>query len=316
MSGAVYVSSAAYVSGAVYVYGLTAACLLGLGFVLQQHAAQRAPLADMLSFRLLLDLVRDRVWLGGIACMVAGQIFGVLALARGDVSRVEPLLATNLIFAVVLARRISGQRLGWTGWIGVALLSGGVTAFIVAAQPKAASAPVGAVQQGLVIASLLAASLILVVIAKHLRLVKEPPLLAAAGGLLYGIQDALTRMATGIFSAGGLLSLLTAWQPYAVVALAVTGLLLVQSAFEAGPLRMSLPALTAAEPIAGIVCGIGLLGDQLRVTPTALAWEIAGLTAVIIGVLLLGMHPALPSGTAGPDNARGASPEGRLPRPD
>ena len=74
--------------------------------------------------------------------------------------------------------------------------------------------------------------------------------------------------------------------------------------------------MTAAEPIAGIVCGIGLLGDQLRVTPTALAWEIAGLTAVIIGVLLLGMHPALPSGTAGPDSARGASSEGRLPRPD
>lgn len=285
-------------SGAVYAYGLAAACLLGLGFVLQQHAAQRAPLADMLSFRLLVDLVRDRVWLAGIACMVAGQIFGVFALARGDVSSVEPLLATNLLFAVILAGRLSGQRLGWSGWIGVALLSGGVTAFIVVAQPEAASAPVGAVRQGLVIALLLAVSLILVVIAKHLKLIKEPPLLAAAGGLLYGIQDALTRMATGIFSAGSLPALVTAWQPYAVVALAVTGLMLVQSAFEAGPLRMSLPALTAAEPIAGIACGIGLLGDRLRVTPTALAWEIAGLTAVVIGVLLLGRHPAMPTGAA------------------
>jgi drug/metabolite transporter (DMT)-like permease len=299
------------VPGAVYAYGLAAACLLGLGFVLQQHAAQRAPLADMLSFRLLLDLVRDRVWLAGIACMVAGQIFGVLALARGDVSRVEPLLATNLLFAMALARRLSGQRLGWSGWIGVALLSGGVAAFIVAAQPKPAKAPVGAVQQGLVLAVLIAVSLVLVVIAKHLRLIKEPPLLAAAGGLLYGIQDALTRMATGIFSADGLLALLTTWQPYTVVALAVTGLMLVQSAFEAGPLRMSLPALTAAEPIAGIACGIGLLGDRLRVTPIALTWEITGLTAVVIGVLLLGRHPAMPAGAAGGDDARGTPAESR-----
>lgn len=287
-------------SGAVYAFGLAAACLLGLGFVLQQHAAQRAPLADMLSFRLLLDLVRDRLWLAGIACMVAGQIFGVFALARGHVSSVEPLLATNLLFAVILARWLSGQRLGWSGWIGVALLSGGVTAFIVAAQPKGATAPVGAVRQVLVIALLLAVSLILVIIAKHLRLIKEPPLLAAAGGLLYGIQDALTRMSTSIFSAGSLLALVTSWQPYAVVALAVTGLMLVQSAFEAGPLRMSLPALTAAEPIAGIACGIGLLGDQLRVTPTALAWQVAGLIAVVIGVLLLGRHPAMPTGGSGP----------------
>ena len=295
-------------SGAVYAYGLAAACLLGLGFVLQQHAAQRAPLADMLSFRLLLDLVRDRVWLAGIGCMVAGQIFGVLALAKGDVSRVEPLLATNLLFAMALARRLSGQRLGWSGWIGVALLSGGVAAFIVAAQPNAARVPVGAVQQGLVLAVLLAVSLVLVVIAKHLRLIKEPPLLAAAGGLLYGIQDALTRMATGIFSAGSLLVLLTTWQPYTIVALAVTGLLLVQSAFEAGPLRMSLPALTAAEPIAGIACGIGLLGDRLRVTPSALTWEITGLIAVVIGVLLLGRHPAMPTGTAGPDTSGAQQP--------
>ncbi|GAA3071271.1 DMT family transporter [Streptomyces glomeratus] len=290
-------------SGSVYAYGLAAACLLGLGFVLQQRAAQRAPLADMLRFRLLLDLVRDRVWLAGIGCMVAGQIFGVLALAKGDVSRVEPLLATNLLFAMALARRLSGQRLGWSGWIGVALLSGGVTAFIVASQPEAAKAPVGAVQQGLVLASLLGASMVMVVIAKHLRLVKEPPLLAAAGGLLYGIQDALTRMATGTFSAGGVLALLTTWQPYTVVALAVTGLLLVQSAFEAGLLRMSLPALTAAEPIAGIACGIGLLGDRLRVTPTALAWEVTGLVAVVVGVLLLGRHPAMPAGTAREDDA-------------
>ena len=298
-------------SGSVYAYGLAAACLLGLGFVLQQRAAQRAPLADMLRFRLLLDLVRDRVWLAGIGCMVAGQIFGVLALAKGDVSRVEPLLATNLLFAMALARRLSGQRLGWSGWTGVALLSGGVAAFIVAAQPKAAQAPVGALQQGLVLAVLLGVSLVLVVIAKHLRLIKEPPLLAAAGGLLYGIQDALTRMATGIFSAGRLLALVTTWQPYTIVALAVTGLLLVQSAFEAGPLRMSLPALTAAEPIAGIVCGIGLLGDRLRVTPSALAWEITGLIAVVIGVLLLGRHPAMPTGTPGTDNGREAPADGR-----
>ena len=63
---------------------------------------------------------------------------------------------------------------------------------------------------------------------------------------------------------------MTGWQPYAVLVLGVTGLLLVQSAFEAGPLRMSLPALTAAQPLAGIVCGIGFLGD--RCAPTRAHW--------------------------------------------
>jgi hypothetical protein len=65
------------------------------------------------------------------------------------------------------------------------------------------------------------------------------------------------------------------------------------------PLRMSLPSLTAAQPIAGIVCGVGFLGDRLRFTPGALAWEATGLLAIVVGVVLLGRHPAMPAGTAG-----------------
>ena len=45
-------------------------------------------------------------------------------------------------------------------------------------------------------------------------------------------------------------ALCLAWQPYALVVLGFAGLILVQSAFETAPLRMSLPALTAAEPLA------------------------------------------------------------------
>ncbi|AXI81752.1 DMT family transporter [Peterkaempfera bronchialis] len=283
----------------VYVYSLIAACLLGLGFVLQQHAAERAPLRDLLSFRLLLDLVKVPLWLWGIGCMVLGQVFSVLALARGDLSRVEPLLATNLIFAMALARWRGGQRLGFSGWAGVALLSGGVAAFIVAGAPEGGSAEVSALRHWLVVGLVVGAALLLVAVARHLRLVEEPPLLAAAAGLLYGLQDALTRTSSRIAGDSGLAALLVTWQPYTIVALAVTGLLLVQSAFEAGELRMSLPALTAAEPLAGIACGIGFLGDRLRVTPAALAWQVAGLAAVVTGVFVLGRHPALPTSRGG-----------------
>lgn len=280
----------------VYLYGVVAACLLGLGFVLQQHAAREAPLTDILSFRLLLDLVRVPLWLSGIACMVAGQIFSVVALSQGDLSRIEPLLATNLLFAMVLARWLSGERLGLSGWSGVLLLSGGVAAFIIAGQPHGSDAHISALRHWLVFGSIVGIALLLVLTARHLRLVAAPPLLAAAAGALYGLQDALTRVSTSIAGSDGIGELLVSWQPYVVVALAVTGLMLVQSAFEAGPLRMSLPALTAAEPIAGIACGIGFLGDRIRVTPAALTGELLGLAAVLTGVFLLGHHPAMPTG--------------------
>ncbi|WP_264924399.1 DMT family transporter [Streptomyces sp. A012304] len=282
----------------VLVLAVSAACCLGFGFVLQQNAAQKAPRADFLSPRLLLDLVRVPRWLGGIGLMVVGMALGAVALGNGEISLVEPLLATNLLFALALSRHQTKQPLGRQGWAGLLLLAGGVSAFIVAGEPRGGSAGAHPLRHWLIIGVMVGLALLLTGYAKRSRLSSGPVLLALAAGLLYGVQDALTRVSGERFSEGGLVELLTGWQPYAVLALGVTGLVLVQSAFETAPLRMSLPALTAAQPLAGIICGVGFLGDRLRTDPGALTWQAAGLAAVVGGIVLLGMHPAMPQGSA------------------
>ncbi|NJP44275.1 DMT family transporter [Actinacidiphila epipremni] len=284
---------------AVFLLGVGAACCLGFGFVLQQRAASRAPLADFLSFRLLLDLIHMPDWLLGVALMVAGQVLGAIALGYGEISLVEPLTATNLLFAMLLSRRLTGQPLGWNGWGGVALLAAGVTGFIVAGRPRGGGAEAGALRHWLVFGIVAGLALLLTLKARRLPRSGEAALLGLAAGLLYGLQDSLTRVCGQIVQDHGIAQLLASWQPYGVGALGLTGMLLVQSAFEMAPLRMSLPSLTAAQPIAGIVCGVGFLGDRLRFTPGALAWEATGLLAIVVGVVLLGRHPAMPAGTAG-----------------
>ncbi|WP_373034699.1 DMT family transporter [Streptomyces sp. NRRL B-2790] len=292
------------VSVLVLLLAVSAACCVGFGFVLQQNAAQNAPLGDFLSFRLLLDLMRVPRWLGGIALMVAGMALGAIALGKGEISLVEPLLATNLLFALALSRHQTRQPLGRQGWTGLALLAGGVSAFILAGEPHAGHAVTDPVRHWLIIGATLGAAMVLTTYGKRSRLSWGPVLLATAAGLLYGVQDALTRVSGTRFAAGGFTELLTGWQPYGVLALGVTGLVLVQSAFETAPLRMSLPALTAAQPLAGILCGVGFLGDRLRTDTGALAWEAAGLAAIVAGIVLLGLHPAMPRGAGRTERAR------------
>ncbi|GGV62697.1 DMT family transporter [Streptomyces griseoloalbus] len=287
------------VSVPVLVLAVSAACCLGFGFVLQQNAAQRAPIGDFLSPRLLLDLMKVPRWLGGMALMVAGMALGATALGHGELSLVEPLLATNLLFALALSRHQTRQPLGRQGWAGLALLAGGVTAFVVAGEPSGGHAFTDPLRHWLIIGGMVGLALLLTGCAKRARLTVGPILLALAAGLLYGVQDALTRVSGQRLAEGGFAELLTGWQPYAVLALGVTGLVLVQSAFETAPLRMSLPALTAAQPLAGIACGVGFLGDRLRTDAGALTWEAGGLAAVVGGIVLLGMHPAMPKGTVG-----------------
>ncbi|MGN9757143.1 DMT family transporter [Streptomyces sp. SD31] len=287
----------------ILILAVSAACCLGFGFVLQQNAAQKAPLSDFLSPRILLDLMKVPRWLGGIGLMVVGMALGAMALGQGEISLVEPLLATNLLFALMLSRRQTKQPLGRQGWAGLALLAGGVTAFIVAGQPHGGTATSDPLRHWLIIGVMIGVALLLTAYAKRSRLSSGPALLATAAGLLYGVQDALTRVTGQRFAEGGMAEVLTGWQPYAVVALGLTGLILVQSAFETASLRMSLPALTAAQPLAGIACGVGFLGDRLRTDAGALAWEAAGLAGIVVGIILLGTHSAMPCGVKHPERA-------------
>ncbi|GAA4192200.1 DMT family transporter [Microbispora amethystogenes] len=286
--------------------GLVAAALLGLGFVAQQHVAYTEPLGEMLHVRLLFDLARKPVWLAGIALMVGGQVAGALALRRADVASVEPLLATNLIFALGAAALLYQERLGGTEWLGAVLVSGGVAAFLVAGRPHGGGMPASGSLAWIAVLVVVAVAAGMVAVALRMPLQTKAMLFAAAAGALYGLQDALTRGAL-LTLARGPGALFASWQPYALPVIAVTGILLNQSAFDAAPLRISLPATTATEPIVGILLGVAVFGERLRVDPPALAGEVGGLVALVAGIVVLGRSPFLHKSEQGP-NGRPAAP--------
>ncbi|WP_204054100.1 DMT family transporter [Microbispora rosea] len=274
------------------VLGLAAAALLGLGWVAQQHVAYTEPLGEMLHVRLLFDLARKPVWLAGIAAMVGGQVLGALALRRADVASVEPLLATNLIFALAAAALFYQERLGPTEWLGAVLVSGGVAAFLVAGRPEGGGIPASGSTVWIAVLIVAGVAAGMVAVALRSSLQTKAMLLAAAAGALYGLQDALTRGSL-LTLAQGPAALFTSWEPYLLPVIAATGILLNQSAFDAAPLRISLPATTATEPIVGIVLGVAMFDERLRVDPPALAGEVGGLMALVVGIVILGRSPFL-----------------------
>lgn len=276
-----------------FVIILSAAFCIGLGFVLQQRAASQAPRADLLTYRLLLHLIRKPRWLAGIAAMAAGQVLGAIALRRADVTLVEPLLTCNLLFALALARAFAAPALGKREWIGAFVLVFGVSAFVVAADPGSTYTPLDGVGPLAVVASLGAIAAGLVAASRRCRSSGgRAAFLAGGAGTLYGLQDGFTRRAM-LRLDDGVLRLALSWWTYAVIAVAVVSLLLAQSAFGAAPLSASLPVLTVAEPLSGIALGVGMFGEVVRLAPLYLGLESAGLVAMVAGVILLSRSPHL-----------------------
>src|SRR5258707_3043851 len=88
-------------------------------------------------------------------------------------------------------------------------------------------------------------------------------------------------------------TLFTSWTAYCVIVAGLIGLWLLESSFNAAPLHASLPGITAAEPLAGILLGVVVFGDVIRVSPGMLALQAAGLVAIVAGRVLVGPAPGL-----------------------
>ncbi len=293
------------------VLALAAAFLTGCGFVIQQRVAAQAPPSEFLSPRLLLHLIRRPTWLLGIAVMGAGLILGAIALGRASLALVEPLLATSLLFALPIAALWRRQRLRRREWSGAALLIVGLAAFMIAADsdrtPRVAVPESSWLIVGATLAAVVAGA---VLIARRSSPNTQGVLLGTAAGVTVGLQDVLTNRVDHLIERG-LGRAATSWETYLLAGVAALGLLLDQSAFEAAPLPASLPGLTVAEPLTGIVLGAALLANPIRTTAPAIAVMLLSLVAVVVGVRVLARSPLIDT-RAGllPDKAAGVAPTG------
>jgi hypothetical protein len=276
-------------------YGLTllAALLIGTGFVLQQQSAQAEPASRFLSLRLITDLLRQRRWLLGIGAMIGGQVLAAWSIGNLSLAFVEPLLTTNLVFALLLAVPIAKAKLRFWEVFGAAVLCTGVALLSASRSAKPIGLSFGSFTHWPA-AAVIAGIAFFAVHQGRLHPGRARAMLTgAAAGLVFGIQDALTRQTLETLSHHGIAALFTTWAPYALVGAGAIGIWLMQSAFNAGPLPLSLPAIAAGEPLVGILLGVLVFGDRIQITPGELALQAAGVVALVVGVIIVGRAPAL-----------------------
>jgi drug/metabolite transporter (DMT)-like permease len=276
-----------------YALTLLAALLIGTGFVLQQQSAQREPASRFLSLKLITDLLRQPRWLAGIGAMIGGQVLAAWSIGNLSLAFVEPLLTTNLVFALILAVPIAKAKLRFWEIFGAAVLCTGVALLSASRSAKPIGLSFGSVTHWPA-AAVIAAIAFAAVHAGRLHPGRARAMLTGTGaGLVFGIQDALTRQTLEILSSNGVAAMFTSWAPYALVGAGATGIWLMQSAFNSGPLPLSLPAISAGEPLVGILLGILVFGDRIQITPGELALQAGGIVALVVGVIIVGRAPAL-----------------------
>lgn len=117
------------------VYALLAALGNALN-VTTQHAASISSPKKTTGWRLVVYLFRNPLWLFGWIALAAAFIFQALALHAGQMSVVQPLLVTELVFALVLRRTWLRQSIRPVTWWAAAVTCASLAVFLATSEPQ------------------------------------------------------------------------------------------------------------------------------------------------------------------------------------
>lgn len=281
----------------VVAASLGSAAFFSVATALKHRSAGKVPrlhhfrTSDLLA--LAAATLRHPLWLGGILADVGGVGLQVVALHIGALTVVQPLLVSAVLFSLIVAHRVAGTRISRREVLLGAALVFAVVGFLLVSGAASATADQ---TDGLSAALTAGAALLLVAVCvvtsrrltrRKLGSRRAAALLGVAVGTIYAGTAALIKACTNILLQHGPAALLTSWQLYAVVAAGASGLLLAQTAFQAGPLAASLPATAATDPLVSVVFGVVVFDEQLRhgVVPLLLSLLFLLLMSTVVALL-------------------------------
>jgi drug/metabolite transporter (DMT)-like permease len=258
-----------------------AAVLFALGAVLQHEAADLSRTAGGLSLR---RLVKRRRWMLGQGATMLGTGTQVAALAVAPVAVVQPVLAVSLVFGLglraVRTRQVPLRR----ELVGVALTTGGLAVFLVAARPAVAAHHPPPSTVAILIA--VGGSVVLVAAATLLGHGPHGALACgAAAGIAAGIGAVLISVGIRSLREDGWARALAGATVWGAAVVAVVAILGGQQAYARGSLSWSLPALILLDPLAAVPAARLLLEETLQPGKAAIWLPAAVLAAVGVVVL-------------------------------
>jgi drug/metabolite transporter (DMT)-like permease len=287
-------------------FGLVAAFLFASSAGLQQRAAQLERPAtdtdaegrferrtDVFSalWRLIRKLVKTPLWLVGWFTNLIG--FGVQAIALhfGSVALVQPLLVTQLLFALPWAAAWNRRRPTWKDWTSAVLISGGLAVFLSVRDV----APVAdqADRARLILACLAAAGAVvtIVLIAAGMPRPVRATMIAVAAGVCFAVSAAMIKLTSDDLLHHSVGYTARDWPGYTLAASTLAGLLIEQGAFAAGSLPAAVAAMSITNPVVSYLIGVYAFGSPAPNSASSLAGLAGAGLLICLGAVGLAHSP-------------------------
>jgi len=271
--------------------------------VVMQHVASIGDPRHSKGWRFVRYLLSNPLWLLGWVALAGAFVFQAIALHNGAISVVQPLLVTELVFALVLRWLWLHQSIRPVTWWAAAVTSASLALFIAMAEPSGGSALPTSGAWVSATAAVAGTATLLALLGRSGSPGKRAALLGASASMLWALVATFIKATTDTLTQFGLSGMFTHWPVYA---LAVTGLaaeFLNQAALHVGPLSISQPFIVIVDPIVSIALSVWIFGETFTSNVARLAVGSFAFAAMCVAVSVLARTaPA----TMNPDQALAA----------
>jgi drug/metabolite transporter (DMT)-like permease len=270
----------------VILFALLAA-LCNAANVVTQHMASISDPEHSSGRRLVAYLFHNPLWLFGWVALAAAFLFQALALHNGLISIVQPLLATELVFALVLRQFWIHQSILPIAWGGAALTCVSLAVFVTAGEPKGGhDTPTSHHWLAAIVACAVAAG-VLTVLAHWGSPGLRAALYASAAAIMWALTATFIKATTDTLTQFGVAGMFIRWPVYALAVGGIAGTLLQQAALHVGPLRVSQPFLVIVDPVVSIALSVWLFDERFSSDGAVLALAAVAFAAMCVGVVIL-----------------------------
>jgi drug/metabolite transporter (DMT)-like permease len=267
-------------------FALAAALSSAVNLMTQHSASAGAPKREK-GWRLVAYLFRQPPWLLGWVAAAGAFACQAVALHYGQLSVVQPILVTELVFVLVLRRLWIRQDVARAAWAAALVVCGALAAFLVAAEPTGGHSSPETAQWLSALLVFGGAMALLTALGTRGSPARRAAVLAAAAGLAWALTATFVKTATETLATDGIVGMLTRWPVYALVAAVVIGTLLDQSALHVGPLSASQPLLAIVNPLASIALSIWLFDERFTDSPARISIAVAAMAVLAAAVIAL-----------------------------
>jgi drug/metabolite transporter (DMT)-like permease len=279
----------------VLALALCAGLSNALATVLQRLGVESAPSSATTSGSLMASVLRRPIWFVGLLFMTASFLLQALALSLGNLSTVQPVMVTELVFLLVVLAVWFHRTIGWREWVGACGTAVGLGVFLAVSTPTGGGLRPDITSWGMVLGASAFGIVLAVLVARRGPRWWRAAWYGAAGGIAFALTAAFIKVSSDYVQSQGFGRLFGHWQPYAVAAAGLLGLVVTQHALQAGPIAASQSALLVVNPMASILMGVLLFGDHLQTSRGREAVDALALAVMFLSLIVLSHSPLIAS---------------------